>query len=503
MGTGRGQKTAVLSVLPKHVPLNAVLDFSDAFLAELAFNEAECRKVRLALEEVIVFVMETVFSEGDAEPLEIRFDPTPAEIQICLTAKGLPLDDRDLPVYSSELLDTDEGWAGLSLHLAKHVLDRITLTNQGPSGFFIEMVKFRESGHVMHTMEVSPAAEALHETVHSPSYVIRPAREEEALAISRCAFLTYGYSYEDYIYYPESIVAMNRSGDLHSLVAVATDGHVMGHCGLKFCEGQRDVAELGVLFVRPEYRRYGIGAALWGAAVEASESLSLKSLFARSVTGHRASQELARCHGFSDCALSLALFPRNVDLKNMGGLQGGKMSGMRQWVPISSPREKVTAIYPPACYAEVIAELYRRAGIAVCQGTAASDDGVAVSEILFHVQRIPALNVGMIEVVSHGFRIFDVKKRLRATLRQLCREKFDTVYLTLNLQQAGADALAEDAAAQGFIFSGIVPDAFPGSDGLAMQYLNLSENPFEQMTVWTETAEMLCDVIRTEWERIQ
>jgi GNAT superfamily N-acetyltransferase/anti-sigma regulatory factor (Ser/Thr protein kinase) len=508
MDTQTGRQRAVLSVMPKQIPLNAVLGFADAFLEGLGFDEEECRNVRLALEEVIAFMKETVFSEGDAEPLEIRFDPSPTQIRICLTAKGLPLDDRDLPIYSPDRLDTNEGWLGLNLLLAKHSMDRITLTNQGVCGFVVEMVRFRRSAHVMHTMALLPAAHTPRAAAPSPSYAIRPARADEALAISRCAFLTYGYSYEEYIYYPESIVAMNQSGALHSLVAAADDGHVMGHCALKFGDQQRAVAELGVMFVRPEYRRYGIGAALWAAAIATAQSMALKSLFVRSVTAHRASQELARRNGFSDCALSLALFPRNVDLKNMGGLQRGKMSGMRQWVCLNNTRPEVTTIYPPERYAGIVAELYRRAGIAVSEGErvsddrSVSDDRAVPSDIVFQVQRVPALNVAMIEMASHGYRISDVKKRIRRTLRQLCSEKLDTVYLTLNLQQAGVEELAEDAAAQGFVFSGIVPDVFPGGDGLALQYLNLPENPFEDLTAWTETAEMLHEFIRKEWENL-
>jgi N-acetylglutamate synthase-like GNAT family acetyltransferase/anti-sigma regulatory factor (Ser/Thr protein kinase) len=503
MDTETGRQRAVLSVMPKHIPLNAVLGFADAFLEGLGFDEEECRNVRLALEEVIAFMEATIFSEGDAEPLEIRFDPSPAEIRICLTARGLPLDDRDLPSYSLDRLDTNEEWLGLNLHLAKHAMDRITVTNQGVCGFVVDMVRFRRSAHVMHAMASRPAAPTPRAAAHSSVYTIRPARADEALAISRCAFLTYGYSYEEYIYYPESIVEMNRSGALYSLVAAADDGHVMGHCALKFGDRQRDVAELGVLFVRPEYRRYGIGAALWAAAVATAHSMALKSLFARSVTAHRASQELARRHGFSDCALSLALFPRNVDLKNMGGLQRGKMSGMRQWVCLNNARPEVTTIHPPERYAEIVAELYRRAGIAVSEGAMVCDDRAVPGQVVFQVQRVPALNVAMIEVASHGFRISDVKKRIRRALRQLCSEKLDTVYLTLNLQQAGAGELAEDAAAQGFVFSGIVPDVFPDGDGLALQYLNLPENPLEDLTAWTATAEMLHGFIRQEWESLQ
>jgi hypothetical protein len=75
----------------------------------------------------------------------------------------------------------------------------------------------------------------------------------------------------------------------------------------------------------------------------------------------------------------------------------------------------------------------------------------------------------------------------------------DTIYVQLALEQAGAAEVAEACAREGFLFAGISPGAFAEGDALAMQYLNAPEDPFEQMAVWTPTAELLRDYVREEW----
>jgi len=123
--------------------------------------------------------------------------------------------------FQPERLDAVDDLDGLSLYLAKKSVDELTFTNHGRAGIEALIRKRRSSAHIQHIMPREELSATGDSSEHDPAYSIRPARESDALEISRCAWMTYGYTYEDYIYYPERIIELNRSGELRSLVAVS------------------------------------------------------------------------------------------------------------------------------------------------------------------------------------------------------------------------------------------------------------------------------------------
>ncbi len=484
--------------LPAHPAyIQAVLDFAETLSEGLGFVQRERQHIRLAVEEIIAFIGHTAFAGLNLSPLSMTFEPRADGLAIRLVAQGLPLDVEHMPEYNPADAARPFAPDGLSLFLAKKVMDQVVFTNRGRGGLEVELLKRRAAAHVqaMLPSEPPPRPGPEPEAVH---FTIRPPRDEEALEISRCAFLTYGYTYEDYIYYPDRILQLNRSGELHSRVAVNERGEVLGHCALKFDSGRRDRAELGVLFVRPEFRKFGIGKALWQAIVQLGREMRLESIFARSVTGHRVSQMLAHQSGFSDCALYLSLFPPAVELKSLGGRQPGKMSGMLQVLDFQPAATR--AIEPPERHAEMVRELYHRAGIPTRICTPAERVRANESPLL-RTLRLPIFNVGRLEIENPGPNLNEAMHWIDVNLRRLCGEKMDALYLYVNLMQPGAALMAEHAEQVGSIFSGIAPGYYAGGDAIVLQYLNLAADPFANLTVWTDTAALLRDYIRQEWER--
>jgi hypothetical protein len=111
------------------------------------------------------------------------------------------------------------------------------------------------------------------------------------------------------------------------------------------------------------------------------------------------------------------------------------------------------------------------------------------------------LNIGIQEIEDSGPSPAEAIEWIERSCRRLCREKLDVIYLYINAQQGAAEQLAEHAAQNGYIFSGLVPDHFPAADAIAMQYLNLPGNPFENLKTWTDSAELLRSFIEQEWSR--
>ncbi len=202
--------------------------------------------------------------------------------------------------------------------------------------------------------------------------------------------------------------------------------------------------------------------------------------------------------------LFLAFCPPNVELKSIGGTQQGKMSLMLQWLPLTPPRQRV--IHPPQRYADIVATLYQQAEIPICPAAAAPPrlpPSLAEGSPLLHSSHIPDLNVGVLEVENLGNDPTTVSNWIFHWTRNLCRDKADTIYLFLNIEQYECAKVADACAERGYIFAGVSPDAFPGADALVMQYINVSGDPFARLEVFTDTARLLRDFIREEWTALE
>jgi serine/threonine-protein kinase RsbW len=495
-----------LSIPPKIEVMVAGLDFAQSLARLHGFDAAAQNQLRLALEEVLVFLIRNTLKEHPDVALNLTFEMLAHGLLIRIRERGLPLDTENMPAYSPEAPDPeleDDALSGLNIFLARSVTDSVVFKNCGRNGTEITLFKQLPGKHITNRMPTLAAdgeeTKAPDVAVPLPPFVIRPAHESESIEISRCAYLVYGYSYEDYIYYPERLTELNRSGELRSLVAVTEDGVVMGHCALKFRKYRTDQAELGLLFVKPEYRRRHLGATLWSAVVGVARENGLQSIFARSVTGHRASQILAGENNFRDCALLLALFPRKVELKALGGDVPGKMSAMLQYAQLKPPRHRT--LYPPGRYRDMVETLYHRAEIPFAASASASD-ARAKREPSLQIQRIPIMNTAQIDIESIGSQPERTWAWTQGCLRRLCAEKMDVIYIFLDLEDPSSAIFAELCANGGFVFAGIAPDAFAGGDALVLQYLNLPEDPFAQLAVCTETASLLRDYILHDLQRL-
>jgi len=487
--------------------IRMALDHVQDMAAVVGFDPAESNKIRLATEDVLEFFFRVASGDPSAPPVLLHLTPAAHEITICIETMGMPFDIHNLPEFMPEsALESSDPESsdldGLNLYLARWAVDRVVFHNLGRGGIKVELLKQHPCAHVRETPE-SPGVETTCDPVtHIPvdDFTIRPFKPSEAVEISRCAYLTYGHSYEDFIYYPEKIVEMNRLGQLHSLVTVSPDGAIMGHCGLKCVPGYAGRAELGVLFVRPQYRRNNVGGALWQSVINLARQKNFASIIARSVTGHKASQRLAKANRFLDMCLFLAFCPPNVELKSIGGTHRGKMSLMLQWLPLKQPRRR--SVHPPRRYAEIVAALYQQAGIPICSAAAAPPP-LTEENPLLHSSRILDLNIGILEVESLGNDPTTVSNWISHYTRNFCRDKADTIYLFLNIEQSGCATIADICADRGYLFAGVSPDAFPGADALVMQYINIPGDPFDQLEVLTDTARLLRDFIQAEWTALE
>lgn len=484
------------------------LGAASAYVRELAreagFDDQSAASLCLAFDETAANIVRHGYNEDSSATYELVCEMLPAGLALVFRDKGAPFDPGRIPEYAPDRVSADADTSGLGTFLVKHFVDETAWINRGREGHETRLVKHlpnRRIDQCLSAGELAPYSEE--KPAHRPEipdFDIRPMKPEEAIEVSLCAWKAYGYTYEDYIYYPERIVEMNRVGEMCSLVAVTREGTLMGHCGIKRDAPGSPTAELGVLFIKPEFRGAKVARALSLALLAMARGMGMSSLYVRAVTSHVISQKLALEMGSVDTAVMLGVFPSDVEFKSLVGHVRQKESGLLMCLALA-PRVPRTVYIPPH-HRETVRELYRASGFAICaaEAEAASTGPTTVpeEEPCVHVARAGILNVAFVAVASCGPRTVEEVRRSR---RNLCLERVDVVFLYVPIERRDAPTLIGEMEADGFVFAGIHPEGIDGQDALVLQYLNNLALDLSAIRLASDHGNGLLDYIRRETER--
>ncbi len=471
--------------------LPPALSFVEELARGLGFESAEALNIRLALEETLANVIRHGYPDDPNGRIGLRCEVLPTGLRLAVREKGLPYDPGAIAAYDPAQASLDNEAAGLGTFLVRHAVDEVEHHNLGREGREIVLIRHLRNRHVAHILGLQAAKAAEPEgPTETVDYDVRPFQPGDALDISRCAYQTYGYSYEDYIYYPERVTAMNAEGSLLSMVAVAKDGRFMGHAAAKRSHPGDTLLEFGVLLVAPQFRGHGVAGRLADAIKERTRQAGAACGFGRAVAGHTLSQRMSENRSMRTCGLLLGTFPKDVNFKKLVGVVPDKMSALLLWIGLRErgPRR----LYPPAGHREWIGRLYANMGLAWDESSppaALPEQGQLES----HFTDI--LNIGEITVPDCGPGALDEVLR---TVRRLCLRGADAIYLFLNLEHPGCPDLAQALEEHGCFFAGALPERVGGRDALVLQRLNNLSIRYENIRLDAGQASELLDYIRSQ-----
>lgn len=109
----------------------------------------------MALEETILFLIDTAFIQEQDQPITLTFTPRADGLMVQITVQGLPMDIHRLPSFSPENLLDDGQLNSLSLHLARNFMDTIEFTNHGRAGIIVKLLKRLSSSHISRRIKES------------------------------------------------------------------------------------------------------------------------------------------------------------------------------------------------------------------------------------------------------------------------------------------------------------------------------------------------------------
>lgn len=457
----------VLSIPCRKAFLGPAVQFAQSVAAQAGFGASDAAMIALAVEETIVNVIDHGFGGECDETVTLRFSLEDGTFTVAASDKGIPFSQDAPPGYSPQTPDAP----GLGTRLMRSAMDAVRFELQGREGRRTTLSKHLPQGRIdqLDDQELGPRGkDGMDAPTTGPRDVavsIRAPRADEAMTVSRLAWRAYGYSYDEYIYHPESYNGRVDQGLLQPLVAVDDDtGRLAGHIALKRKTPDSTFPEMGVAFVDPDFRRCGIFERLSSACVDKVATDGCQGLYAHAVTSHPASQAGAGHFGLRPCALLPGFLPSGVTFKGITDA-GGKESLL---VMAKALDRTSRTVHVPARHAETIQTIYGWLELPrdVVVDAGAPGEGQSAIEAAVLPEEFAS---AVIEVRRAGA---DAAVEVHRLLREFRRERSNAVFLSLPLESPATPGLCTECEAMGFFLCGVVPFKLNGGDCLQMVALD-------------------------------
>jgi anti-sigma regulatory factor (Ser/Thr protein kinase)/RimJ/RimL family protein N-acetyltransferase len=460
----------------------------------MGFNKANISKIELGAEEAITNVIKHAFDQEENARFDIILQPDTLGLKIIIKEKGIPFDPESVRPYKPQELSGDYSTKGLGLYLMKQFLDEVSFHNLGRAGKETHLYKYLNNEPIDKRLTKEEHEEVILQKKEekvapgSVSFHVRRLLPHEAKDISIGAYASYGYTYVlEHIYFPERVKEMNEKEELISFVAVRENDEIISHIALEIEEADPLTPQLGIAFTKPKYRGQGCLNVLTEACMDYAKHKKLHGIYARGVTTHPYSQKtLIRFH-INDCALMVSSGV-NREYKGITG-QGQRESVVIHFRYMSNAPE--FTIYPPEHHKDMIAGIYENIQAEV-RFSAASDAAYKHSESLLKIENESINQVARIRVCQYGSDILD---QIKKTLKTLCYERLETLYLFLKLADPMTAILCAEIEKTGFFFSGIMPTS-GNNDMLMLQYLNNHSLDYEKIQIASTFGNKMKDYIR-------
>lgn len=408
-------------------------------------------------------------------------DPTDVAVDVSVLRAGhevvVHVDDQGLPFAFGEQDAADA--AVVTEALAAGWIDRFHHESLGREGNRTVLARHLPPGEDIRDSADPAEHEAAQAAEAAPGDIDHTARlavPDDAEAIARLTWRTYGYSYQhDEYYQPERLASMIASGQQVSFVTEVDDGEVVGHSAVLFESADAVVCEAGRAMVDPRFRGHHLMQAthaMWGPLFA---ERGIIAMLGAAVTAHTRSQQDGPISG-----VELGFLPP-IAFRGIEGtetqLREAVLAGFIPWAPI--PHQEVVL---PERDAAMITEIHRAFELErtrVAGGGAPSAGHVTKLDVDVHAD----LGHAVLDIGTVGADLADV---VRSRTRALLDGGIEVVYADLRMDDTATSWAADVLAEQGFVFSGVVPLLAAGVD--VVRYQRLGDLAVDRDAIQTKAA---------------
>lgn len=444
----RSENLLTLEVINQERLVGAVESALKSLGREFALSDDAAGGLARTAAEACRNAIRYAFDGEDVANVTVKAQQIGHKLVISVADQGLPFDGAVLE---------KTGRGGTGNQLMHTFADSVKVKNLGAQGMELILTK---SLPVAANEELESAAA---ESPSADDLVYRLLGPDDALAISRCTYRTYGYTYVEEVYHPDMVAQGLQYGYLVSYGAAAPDGDLAAHLAVIKDDPEAPVGELGLGMVDPRYRGHGIFPKLMPPLMEEVKRQGMVGLFAETVTVHTITQRGKWALGWRETGVVLGY----IGDRTFKAIEGGD----------SHQRQAIILFYgvlnPTPCQTVHISERHR--------GIAEKIYAELGLDREFGGNAPPQTEAGVVTVDSHperGTAVIDVEKwgqdtteQVKHHLKDLTVNRIDLIMLNLPMSCPATGAMLDELEKLGFFFAGIVPNLI-GEDVLRLQYLN-------------------------------
>ncbi len=445
-----------------------------AFVREMVHQEGldldEARQLEVVAEEACLNVIDHAFAGNQEETFEVAIERWPGKVVLAVEDRGLPVDWKKIGGGDS---------AGFGMMIMKGFTDEVKFVNLGKGGKRLEFIKNISYGGMGAPAESGATAPEDEQLPQDLPIAIRLMRPDEGTALARCFYRVYGYSYGEFLYYPEKIRELIESGLQVSVAAVTPQDEIVAHQALVLEKPDSRVAEMGQGVVDPRTRGRGLFEKIKLSSIDFARQKGLYGLYTETVTIHPYSQKANLAVGAKEMGFLFGMAPQMMSFKKIAEQQDQRQTTIILYHRTNE--EPPRTVYPPVQHETMIRRIYENGSFNRKLESAPGENELALDEMsLLDMKTLPEYSFAFLRVVRYGRDLPDL---VRVRLKELCLGRYDCIYIDLPLCDPATAHFCAALEMLGFFFSGIIPEMFNG-DALRLQYLNnVSINPAKVVVV--------------------
>ena len=466
----------------------------------IGMQDQDLKSLENGIIEALTVLMGYSFEPDEKGSLEIICERIPEGLKVSLRDKGLPFGAGGTDSAAPESSIDDSRDMGEPIFRLKEYLDEIRLHNLGPEGKELVLIKHLKNKSITDYYAAcdlepfEPSVPPIAASLDELKCRVRQMDPTEAAEVSKTIYKTYGYTYpRDYVYYPEKINALNKSGRIHSAVAVSGEKDIAGYGVFQIWEENPQIVEMAQGVVKPEFRSLGCFRNITQYLLDQAKSQGKQGAFGEAVTNHTISQHTVHGFGFRDCGLRLGIIPSDILFKGMHAKIPHRVSMLVQFLYLK-PAAASRTIYAPPHHENMLTALYKELDVRPeVKTTVPAEAKRAAASSVIRIKLVGSLSFARIIIDRYGKNI---NAELQAKIKELCLKKIEILNLFLNLSDPLTCTYTAQFEKLGFFFAGILPGGLSNGDALILQYLNNVPLDYDAIQVKSATAKKLLAYVR-------
>jgi hypothetical protein len=304
-----------------------------------------CQSVKHAVEQA--------YAADETGVIELTLQEQAGKLEIRVRDYGLPENVAELEARLQQQAESGE------LPLMIGDVDELHWLEFGRDGKALQLIKWLPETHIA-AQAGQPLAAFQDDVAVAPpqSYQVRRLQSAESAQVSRLMYQAYGNTYfNDDVYFPQRVAALNAQDVNLSFVAVGELGEVVGHYALERNQSG-PVAEGGQAVIDPRHRSRGLLEQLKAQALQSAQELNLIGWYADAVSVHTFTQQSNARHGGHLTCVDLGIAPRTECFRHLAEHQPQRVTCLLyfHWLQTPQPRR----VYLPERHSQVLRDIYSR-----------------------------------------------------------------------------------------------------------------------------------------------